>query len=309
MKLVLKIAVLIDMRLLVLGGSGMLGHKLVQLFNPRFETFATLRGPSGEYARFGIYDESRTLGGVVAEKFETVAGAIASVRPDVVINCIGVVKQDAAAKDPITSIMVNSLFPHRVAEVCHQSKTRFIHLSTDCVFSGRKGNYAESDETDAQDLYGRTKLLGEVAGEGSLTIRTSMIGRELHGAHGLLEWFLSQKGDQVRGFKRAVFSGLTTNSLAGVIANVVEQHPELRGIWHVAGQPINKFDLLSLVREGYGLDVEIELDETFVCDRSLDGSRFCDATGFKAPTWQQLIQEMRYDPTPYDKIRRVDASR
>jgi len=306
---VIKIAVQIDMRLLVLGGSGMLGHKLVQVSNPRFETFTTLRGSFGEYARFGIYDESRTLGGVVAEKFETVAGAIASARPDVVVNCIGVVKQDAAASDPITSIMVNSLFPHRVAEVCRQSNARFIHLSTDCIFSGRKGNYAESDEPDAQDLYGRTKLLGEVAGTGALTIRTSMIGRELHGAHGLFEWFLSQTGQQVRGFKRAVFSGLTTNALAGVIANVVERHPELHGTWHVAGEPIDKFELLSLVKEVYGIEIVIEPDETFVCDRSLDGSRFCEATGFKAPTWRQLIQQMRYDPTPYDEIRRVDASR
>jgi len=227
---------------------------------------------------------------------------------EAVVNCIGVVKQDAAAKDPLASITVNALFPHRLAQLARASGARLVHLSTDCVFSGREGNYDESSRPDAEDLYGRTKLLGEVAGENCLTIRTSMIGRELAGAHGLLEWFLSQDGGRVRGFRRAVFSGFTTSALADVIAEVLSEHASLSGVWHVAAEAINKFDLLCLVREVYGLRVEIEPDESFVCDRSLDGSRFREATGIVAPSWPEMIRRMREDPTPYEEIRRGNVS-
>lgn len=295
------------MTALILGGSGMLGHKVWQTFAPRLETYATFRGNAEEYQSFGIFDESRAVGEVVAENFDSVARAFGVVQPDVVVNCIGIVKQDASAKDPIPSIAVNSLFPHRLAEFCATRGTRLIHLSTDCVFSGRKGNYSEDDLPDAVDLYGRTKLIGEVANEGCLTIRTSMIGRELKSAHGLLEWFLSQRDGRVRGFKRAIFSGFTTRALAEVIGKIIVEQPELNGVWHVAAEPISKFDLLTLVKQTYGLATEIEPDETFTCDRSLDGSRFRETTGIQAPSWVEMIKAMRDDPTPYKEIRRTNA--
>ena len=296
------------MRVLILGGSGMLGHKLRQTFAPRFDTYVTFRGAPGDYERTGLFDQSRTLGGVSAQDFDSVARVFARLRPEAVVNCIGVVKQDAAAKDPLKSIEVNALFPHRLAQLARASGARLVHLSTDCVFTGREGNYDERAKPDAEDLYGRTKLLGEVGGENCLTIRTSMIGRELAGAHGLLEWFLSQEGKRVRGFRRAVFSGFTTLALAEVIATVLSEHESLSGVWHVAADPVNKFDLLSLVKEIYGLRVEIEPDESFVCDRSLDGSRFREETGIIAPSWPEMIGRMRADPTPYNEIRRADAS-
>ncbi|MCA1594057.1 MAG: sugar nucleotide-binding protein, partial [Acidobacteria bacterium] len=184
-----------------------------------------------------------------------------------------------------------------------------VHLSTDCVFSGREGHYVEASAPDAGDLYGRTKLLGEVEGDHCLTVRTSMIGRELEGAHGLLEWFLNQDDKRVRGFKRAVFSGFTTTALADVLARIITEHADLSGVWHVAAAPVNKFDLLTLIKEVYGLKVEIEPDESFVCDRSLDDTRFRAATGFDAPAWPEMIARMRDDPTPYDEFRRVHADR
>lgn len=291
------------MRVLILGGSGMLGHKLWQVFAPRFDSYVTFRGQASAYAGAGLFDPARSVGGVSAQDFDSVVRAFAAVRPEAVVNCVGVVKQDAAAKDPLTSIGVNSLFPHRLAQLSRAAGARLVHLSTDCVFSGRAGNYAEEARPDAEDLYGRTKLLGEVAGEGCLTLRTSMIGRELSGAHGLLEWFLSQEGGRVRGFRRAVFSGFTTAALAELIAEVVENHAGLSGVWHAAAEPINKFDLLSLVKEIYGMRVEIEPDETFVCDRSLDGSRFREATGIRAPAWPEMIRRLRDDPTPYAEVR------
>src|SRR5947209_1620685 len=274
------------MKILILGGTGMLGHKLFQVLSENVETFATLRQPA---TRHPLFDPARLVGNVSAEDFDAVTRAVGQTRPDVVVNCIGVVKQDAAAKDPLTSISINALFPHRLAALCQAVGARLIHISTDCVFSGRNGNYTEDDTADAEDLYGRTKLLGEVSGERTLVMRTSMIGRELAGAHGLLEWFFGQEGKTVRGFKRAVFSGFTTQALADIIRRVILEHRDLEGVWHVAAEPINKFDLLSLVRETYGLDIKIEPDETFVCDRSLNDERFRRATGFSPPSWSDMI--------------------
>ena len=184
---------------------------------------------------------------------------------------------------------------------------RLIHISTDCVFSGRKGNYREGDVPDAEDLYGRTKLLGEVSDEGCLTIRTSMIGRELETSNGLIEWFLSQEDKTISGYKKSVFSGFTTNALAEIIAGIITKNPELHGVWHVASEPISKFELLSLVKQVYGLNIRIEPDETVVCDRSLNSERFRKVTGFVPPTWHDMIEQMYRDSTPYSKLRRHHA--
>ncbi len=272
-----------ELRVLILGGSGMLGHKLWQIFSPRFETFVTFRGDPEDFLRFDLFDKDRVVGGLSADDVAGFARVLKEIKPKAVVNCIGIVKQDAAAKDPVTSITVNSLFPHRLARACNEFGARLIHLSTDCVFSGRKGNYTEDDACDAEDLYGRTKLLGEVTDQNCLTVRTSMIGREFNGAHGLVEWFLSQQAKHVRGFRRAIFSGFTTLALAEILADVINRHPRLSGLYHVSSGPISKFDLLSLIRDVYGVKVEIEPDETFVCDRSLDCTRFREATGFVAP--------------------------
>lgn len=295
------------MKVLILGGSGMLGHKLWQTFATRFDTYTTFRNRPPQYLELLKLDASRAISGVSADNFESVDRVLAHLKPEVVVNCIGIVKQDAAGKDPIPSITINSLFPHRLAKAARDSGFRLIHLSTDCVFSGQTGGYSESAVPDAGDLYGRSKLLGEVTNEGCITIRTSMIGRELRGAHGLLEWFLAQK-KSVRGFKRAIFSGFTTPALADVIAKIIAGQPDLTGTWHVAADPISKFDLLTLVKQTYGLAIEIELDESFHCDRSLDDHRFRDATGMQRPSWQEMIQNMRDDPTPYNDIRRMSDS-
>ena len=285
----------------------MLGHKLWQCFSPRFDTYVTFRANPENYASAGMFDCSRMFGGLAADDIEAFDELLQETKPAVVVNCIGIVKQDVAAKYPVTSITVNSLFPHKLAQVCERIDARVIHLSTDCVFSGRKGNYAEDDNPDPEDLYGRTKLLGEVQQRNCLTIRTSMIGRELSGAHGLIEWFLSQQGKQVRGFKRAIFSGFTTLALAQILAEVVDRHPNLSGLYHVSAEPISKFDLLTLVRDVYGVEVQIETDENFVCDRSLNSARFRETTDFVPPNWRDMIQRMHDDPTPYEKIRRFNA--
>jgi dTDP-4-dehydrorhamnose reductase len=295
------------MKVLILGGTGMLGHKLWQTCAPRFDTYATVRLSAQASDRAGIFDGSRLLGDVSVEKLASVAQAVDRVQPDVVINGIGIVKQHRAGGDPLTNIAINALFPHRLAQLCGAAGIRLIHVSTDCVFSGRKGHYVESDTPDADDLYGRSKLLGEVDRGNCLTLRASMIGRELRGAHGLLEWFLGQEGKTVRGFTRARFSGFTTAALASVIGDIIADHQTLRGVWHVAADPISKFDVLSLVRDTFGLDVEIEPDDTVVCDRSLAADRFRQATGFAPRPWPDMIDRMAKDPTPYEEIRRPHA--
>jgi dTDP-4-dehydrorhamnose reductase len=297
------------MKVLVLGGSGMLGHKLWQVFAERFDTYVTLRQAAESYAQYRLFDPAYMVGHVSVQDFDSIVRGIATVQPQVVVNCIGIVKQHPLTKDPLVSISVNALFPHRLAQICRAAGSRMIHISTDCVFSGRKGNYVESDVADAEDLYGRTKFLGEVSYEGCLTLRTSMIGRELETSHGLIEWFLSQEGKTVRGYTRAIFSGFTTNALAEIIAQIITEHPEMEGVWHVASEPISKFELLSLMKQVYGLDIQIEPDETVVVDRSLNADRFRQATGFVPPPWPDMIEQMYQDPTPYSQLRRLHANR
>ena len=270
----------------------MLGHRLWQTLSLQHETFGTVRGRADADARHRAVDRSQIVEGVRADDLRSVEGALDAVRPEVVVNCIGLVKQLDAAFRPEDSILVNGLFPQQLATRCQERGVRLIHLSTDCVFSGKRGGYREVDEPDPVDLYGRSKLVGEVVRDGCLTLRTSMIGREQGSAHGLVEWFLAQRGKTVQGYQRAVFSGLTTDALATVIAATIERHPDLSGLWHVAAEPIDKYTLLGLVNAAYGADVTIEPSSTFFCDRSLDGSRFREATGLVAPSWPTMIAQM-----------------
>jgi len=279
-------------RVLILGAAGMFGHQAFETFSERFETTGTIRRLDPAIAERGFRDPERLLTGVEAERPETVARAIAATEPDWVLNCIGIVKQRDDAKREIPSIEVNALFPHLLADLCESRQARLIHLSTDCVFAGDRGHYSENDTPDATDLYGKTKALGEVTREGALTIRTSMIGRELVGRASLVEWFLAQGNGPVRGFVNAFFSGLTTLALARAIADVIAEDRGLSGVYHVAGDRISKHDLLVLLRSAYDRDCEIVPDESFHCDRSLDDSRYRSATGFSPESWPAMVAEM-----------------
>ena len=289
------------MRALVLGAAGMLGHRVWRELNEHMETFGAVRRPAGDYAPLRWFDESRLIGGVDVATDGDLERAFDAAQPDVIVNAVGIVKQRSDASDAVQAIAINSLLPHRLAALCARSGTRLVHLSTDCVYTGSRGNYREADVPDARDLYGRTKLMGEVDDEGCVTIRTSMVGREIGSTRGLVEWFLSKRGETVRGFTRARFSGLSTPELSRVILAVIQQHPELRGVWHVAGEQINKHDLLTLVNDTFGLGTRILADDSFVCDRTLDASRFMNATGYRPPTWAAMVAELAADPTPYDE--------
>ena len=298
------------MRVLILGGEGMLGHKVFQVLSGRFETWATFRDAQGLWTCFPMYataERARLLGGVDALDFHSVVRAMGRARPDVVINCIGIVKQLQEASDPNISLTLNSLFPHHLAELCAASGARLFHMSTDCVFSGRKGRYTEDDVSDAEDLYGRTKFLGELNRSGCLTIRTSIFGRDFLKQSAFLEWFLSHRGGKVRGYKNAIYTGFTTQALVRIMGDLITDYPQLSGLHQIASQPISKYDLLCKIRDALGANVEIEPYDDPPCDRSLSAARFLAATGYSLPTWDEMLAELAADPTPYDEWRQQNA--
>lgn len=280
-------------KVLVLGATGMLGNAVMRLFSESagFDVMGSVRN-SAIVETLPANVAERVVCGVDVEDCDSLTNLFSRSNPDIVINCVGVIKQIAEADDPLVAIPINALLPHRLVRSCAVAGARLIHMSTDCVFKGTKGMYTESDVPDATDLYGRSKLLGEVDYPNAITLRTSIIGHELNGARSLVGWFLAQE-DSVKGFKRAIFSGLPTVEMARLIRDFVIPHPELHGVYHVSAEPISKFDLLKLVAEVYGKEIAIVPDEQFVIDRSLDSSRFRLATGFKPEPWPSLVRAMR----------------
>lgn len=288
----------------------MLGHKLVQRLGPRFETWATIRGDEPAPAAAQILDPARTVNGVRVESPESVISALERSDATTVVNAIGIIKQLDAARAAVPSIRVNALFPHELAAACAARDARLIHISTDCVFSGNRGGYVEDDVPDARDLYGRSKLLGEVTDtQNTMTLRTSIVGRELHGALGLFEWFLSQRGGRVRGFSEAIFSGVTTAVLSDLIGDLIEREQQLSGLRQVSAAAIDKLTLLSELRDALEVDIEIDPDDSLVIDRSLDSSRFQSETGWTPPSWQAMLADLAVDPTPYEELRHLNPDR
>jgi len=296
------------MRVMVVGATGTLGHRLCLEWGDRFECFGTVREPLAEPVG-ELLAATTLIAGVTADAPESLRPALEQAKPEVVVNCVGAVKQAEAGQQAIPAIRINSLFPHQLAALCREHSARMVHISTDCVFSGSRGDYSEDDVPDATDIYGRSKLLGEVAGTGVLTLRTSLIGRELRGALGLLEWLISNRGGSVRGFSRAVFSGFTTKALAAEIAHLIEAHPELNGVWHLAAQRIDKLTLLTMLDAALQLGIEIVPDEDVAIDRSLDSGRLCSVTGRQPRGWDEMVDELAADETPYEEIRRELAQR
>jgi len=282
------------MRILILGGSGMLGHQLFKHLKDRHDVRATLRQEIAAFTKFNIFNSRNAYSGIDVRSTDKLEEIFNDFHPNVVVNAVGIIKQLPSAKESIPSIAINALFPHQLALICQQKTTRMIHLSTDCVFSGKKGNYREKDPADAQDLYGRTKLLGEVGEKPCITLRTSMIGKELIRKESLLEWFLSRK-ESVKGFKNAIFSGFTTQELSRIIEMIVTQYPTASGVYHVSSDPISKYDLLLMIKKRLKLPHKIVADESFVCDRSLNSSKFRRQFNFNPPGWEQMVEELAKD--------------
>ena len=280
------------MRLLILGGSGMLGHQLWRGLHAQHDTWVTLRRPVADFAAHNLFDEAKAIQLDDITDDTALERALGQAKPEAVINCVGLIKQRDEASDEALTLRVNAEFPHRLAKRCGEAGARLIHFSTDCIFAGTKGNYTESDPSDAADLYGQSKHQGEVADAHSVTLRTSVIGHELGTNLALLDWFLSQRGQAISGFTKAIYSGFTTLEMARIVDRILTQHPALSGVWHVASESISKFALLQLCREKLGWEGVIEPNDEFVCDRSLNADRFNQATGYTPPSWEAMISEL-----------------
>lgn len=283
------------LRILVFGATGMLGSTLFRAFSAdqSLETFGTMRSTAGA-THFAPELRDALIPNVHLEGETGLLTAFSIAQPDIVVNCVGIIKQLPNANDHLESLAINSSLPHRLAKYSSMVGARLVHFSTDCVFSGKDGQYSENDFPDAYDLYGRTKFLGEVDYENAITLRTSIIGHELTSAKSLVDWFLSQTGE-IKGFRKAVFSGLPTIEVAGVIRKFVIPNPNLSGLYHLSVDPINKYDLLSLVAETYGKNISIVSDDHLIIDRSLNSERFRTATGYAPKPWPELIKAMHDD--------------
>lgn len=281
------------MKVLVLGVSGMLGNAMYRVLSEGadLDVYGTARSFSSRRYFFPQIAE-KILIGVDVENHDALERVFTEVKPHVVVNCVGLIKQHADANDPLVALPINSMLPHRLARLCDLCGARLVHVSTDCVFAGTRGNYRELDKSDAEDLYGKSKFIGEVTYPHTITLRTSIIGHELNSANGLIGWFLAQERS-IKGYTHAIFSGLPTCELATVVRDVVLPKSELHGLYHVAAEPISKYELLRLVNQEYKKNLNIEPDEQLKINRSLNAQRFQEATGYQAPPWPQLISQMR----------------
>ena len=270
----------------------MLGHQLSLSLQTKHQVWVTLRQPVADYASHVIFDPSTSIQVRDITDLDVLNRTLEKAKPEAVINCVGIIKQLNKSTEDTRIRRVNAEFPHQLAKQCEKLGTRLIHFSTDCVFAGSKGNYLEEDPADATDIYGKTKHLGEVTDRHCVTIRSSVIGHEIDSNLSLLSWFLSQHGTTIKGYTNAIYSGFTTIEMAKIVERILTQHQSLFGLWQVASEPISKYDLLKLCQSKLGWKGTIEPDDSFVCDRSLNGERFKLATGYEPPNWEKMITEL-----------------
>ena len=291
------------MKLLILGASSMQGHKMFQMLGEIYpETYGTISGgiAAEPLKRIPFFQTDKVIPDVNPMDFQCLEGIIKDIRPDWVINCLRVATHGSEIAPPVLCITVNSLLPHRLAEMASAQGSRLMHFSSDCVFTGKKGLYTEEDVPDATHAYGQTRLLGDVRADNTLVLRSSVIGRELAGHSSLLDWFLMQKGKTIKGFTRAIYSGLSSIETSRVVQMILEKAPLLAGLYHVASEPINKYDLLKLAKEAFHLDVTIHKEEGTSVDRSLNAEKFRAATGYIAPSWKSMMEELAAENEQYE---------
>ncbi len=289
------------MRICVLGASGLIGHKLVQQLRPRFgDVVGVLHGTREGLEHTGLYDADVTVENLQAEDWDQVEGILSDVKPDAVLNCAGITKRRPEVDEPRLAIAVNALLPHLIADWAKNNNSRLIHFSTDCVFDGTKGDYTEDDYTSGTDAYGRTKALGEVNDDHNLTIRSSFIGRELRVHSELLDWFLHQRGQSIGGFSKALYTGISTLEMSRIVGDIIEHHSGLAGLYQLSmPQAIDKYSLICLFRDAFGMDVEIAPNDSVEVKANLIGDKLREAIGYELPSWEEMVQAIAADPTEY----------
>lgn len=298
------------MSVLVLGATGLIGNRLVRTLSEDFDVFGTtrqLKFPNPKFYQL-LKKENWLIISDLKKMFE-IEAKIKKLKPNVIVNCLGITKQKAGAFDIQESMTVNALFPHQLSTICRELDIRLIHFSTDCVFSGQKGNYTEDDIPDPIDTYGRTKVLGELLNDHDLTIRTSFVGREISSFKNLFEWVIQNKNKKVQAYPNAIYSGLTTLTLSQIIKTIIIKHPTLSGLWHISSEPVSKYELLSNLNNELALKMDIQKDESFICDRSLNSDSFRKETLIRIPNWAEMIKEFIDDQSWYDTLVKSDLSR
>lgn len=280
------------MKILILGGSGMIGSNLSNSLQDSHQVGVTFRSDATVQPISKEDQKNKYFLKVDVLDNQQIKKVIQKYMPEMLINAVGVTKQLIDNHKEKLIYDINAVFPHKLSKICSDNGVKLIHLSTDCIYSGKAGFYSETDSSDAEDIYGQSKYLGELDKNNAITIRKSTIGLELENSHGLIEWFLKSKG-QIKGFRRAIYSGITTQELARVINLIAENHMDLTGIWNVSSQPISKYHLLSKLNDLLNRkDIEIIPDDDFICDRSLDGTAFKNRTGYIAPSWDRMLEEI-----------------
>jgi dTDP-4-dehydrorhamnose reductase len=281
-------------KVIILGADGMLGHKIFSFFCDKgLNAIGTIKEINANNELFITKYKKNIKNGFNADNIEDFKKLFCLEKPDYILNCIGIIKQLKISNDPIISISLNSLFPHKIAEICIKLGIKLIHFSTDCVFSGDKGNYSEENSPDANDLYGKSKLLGEIDYGNCLTLRTSIIGHELGTKNGLIEWFLSQE-NEINGYMNSIFTGFPTVEIANILYEKVIKS-DLIGVYHLSSVPISKYQLLNIVKEVYGKKINIIPFNNKKENRSLNSEKFRIATGYQPPEWIDLINKMYED--------------
>jgi dTDP-4-dehydrorhamnose reductase len=297
------------MSILVLGATGLIGNRLVRTLSEDFDVFGTTRQLKFSNQKFyQLLKKENWLINTDPKKMFEIEAKIKKLKPNVIVNCLGITKQKAEAFDLQECVTVNALFPHQLSTICRELDIRLIHLSTDCVFSGQKGNYTEDDIPDPIDTYGRTKVLGDLLNTQDLTIRTSFVGREISSFMNLFEWAIRNKNKKIQAYPNAIYSGLTTLTLSQIIKTIIVEHPTLFGLWHISSEPVSKYELLSNLNKELALKIDIQKDESFICDRSLNSDSFRKKTLIKIPNWSEMIKEFIDDQSWYDKLVNSDLS-
>lgn len=292
------------MKIMILGASGLIGHKLLRRLSERFgDVYGTLHGDRERFSWTGLYSGKNIFDHVDARDFPRIKRLLDEISPDVVLNCIGITKRRPEIEIPLQAVAVNSLFPHQLADWAKDSGKRIIHFSTDCVFDGAEGDYTEESPTTGKDAYGQTKALGEIRYDHTLTLRSSFVGQELACHSELLDWFLQQRGKTIKGFTKAWYSGISTQEMARIVGDIIADEKELNQLHQLSvSKPISKYDLLCLARDAYEFDVEIIPDDSFEIKPTLDSSLLRSKMKIVLPSWKEMMQGLASEAHLYKTL-------
>ena len=281
------------MKILILGGDGMIGHKMVQVLGAQNHEIVISVREKRDLSLKSFSSKSKVFFNDFIK--DNALNFLDKVNPDVIINAIGVTIRRGVNDHVSNSIYINSYFPHQLANWAGIHNKRLIHFSTDCVFSGSEGSYSEDTNPNALDYYGKTKGLGEVFSKNAITLRSSMIGPELFNKTELFEWVINNKEKEINGFSRVIYSGVTTVYMARLVADLIENHKDLSGIYNIASNPISKFELLHLINDNFDLGLVINKDQSIISNKTLDSSKIDNELGIKSSNWNELIIELKKD--------------